>query len=55
MIMKIIGLILAFVGVLMLKYFPGISDHQAKGLTLTGILIGIILILVGAGLILFVD
>jgi len=53
MIIKIIGFILAFVGFLMLKYFPGASEHQKKGFTLSGILIGIILILVGVGLMLF--
>ncbi len=53
MIVKIIGLIIAFVGFLMLKYFPDISDYQKKGFTLSGILIGIILILVGVGLMLF--
>ena len=53
MILKIIGLILALVGVLMLKYFPGISDHQFEGFTLSGILIGVVLILVGAILIIF--
>ena len=50
-VVKIIGLILAFFGFLMLKYFPGVSDHQARGFTLGGILIAIILILVGIGLI----
>ena len=53
MIIKIIGFILAFVGALILKYFPGVGDYQAKEFTLTGILLGIVLILVGVGLILF--
>jgi len=53
MILKIVGLILAFFGILMLKYFPGIGDHQVEGFTLSGILIGVILILVGAILVIF--
>ncbi|NIO44851.1 MAG: hypothetical protein GTN36_04860 [Candidatus Aenigmarchaeota archaeon] len=53
MINKIIGLILAFVGFLILKYFPGVSDYQHKGHTLTGILIGVILILIGIVLMVF--
>ena len=53
MIIRIIGVILAFVGFLMLKYFPGITQHQARGHTLSGILIGVILILVGIGLVIF--
>jgi len=51
MIIKVVGAILAFVGFLMLKFFPGLSDHQREGFTLSGILIGIILILVGIGMI----
>ena len=47
MILRVVGLILAFIGVLMLKYFPGISEHQFGGFTLSGILIGVVLILVG--------
>ncbi|NIM47172.1 MAG: hypothetical protein GTN40_03375 [Candidatus Aenigmarchaeota archaeon] len=50
---RIIGLILAFVGFLILKYFPGVSDYQQRGHTLSGILLGIILILIGVGLMLF--
>ena len=52
MIIKIVGLILAFVGFLMLKYFPGISAHQ-EHFSLSGIFVGIILILIGAGMIIF--
>ena len=53
MILKVIGLIMAFVGILMLKYFPDVSEHQFEGFTLSGILIGVVLILVGAVLIIF--
>jgi len=47
MITQVIGLILALIGFLILKYFPGVTDHQLRGVTLSGILIAIILILVG--------
>ena len=53
MINKIIGLILAFVGFLILKFFPGVSDYQRREHTLTGILTGVILILIGIGLMVF--
>ena len=53
MILKVIGLILAFTGVLMLKYFPDMSEHQFEGFTLSGILVGVVLILVGVVLIIF--
>ena len=53
MILKVIGLILAFFGILMLKYFPTEADHEVKGFTLSGIFIGIVLILVGAVLVIF--
>jgi hypothetical protein len=47
MINQIIGLIMALVGFLMLKYFPDVNEYQIGGYTLSGILIAIILILVG--------
>ena len=53
MILKVIGLIMALVGALMLKYFPDISEHQVEGFTLSGILIGVVLILVGIVLLFF--
>ncbi len=53
MIIRVIGLVLAFVGFLMIKYFPGVREHQRRGFTLSGILIGIILILIGIGLMFF--
>lgn len=51
MITQVIGLILAIVGFLMLKYFPDQTDYQISGYTMSGILIAIILILVGVYLI----
>ena len=53
MIIKVIGLILALVGLLMLKFFPEVPEYQPGGFTLSAILIGIILILVGIALVVF--
>jgi hypothetical protein len=50
---KVLGLILAVVGFLILKYFPDVSTYQSKSFSLTGILIGIVFILVGIGLLIF--
>jgi hypothetical protein len=47
MILKILGLISLFLGFLVLKYFPGISDYQEGGMTSFGILIGIVLSIAG--------
>jgi hypothetical protein len=47
MITQAIGLILALIGFLILKYFPDVTEYQIRGYTLSGILIAIILILVG--------
>ena len=53
MLFKVIGFVLAFLGFLILKFFPGMREHQPHGFTLAGILMGLILILVGIGLIVF--
>jgi hypothetical protein len=47
MIVRVFGLVVIFLGFLVLKYFPGLSDHQNKGMTLSGILIGIIISIIG--------
>ena len=47
MITQVIGLILALIGFLILKYFPDVTEYQISGYTFSGILIAIILILVG--------
>jgi hypothetical protein len=47
MITIALGLFLTIIGLLMLKFFPDMSDYQPVKLTMSGILIGIILILVG--------
>jgi hypothetical protein len=53
MIIRFFGVLLIFVGFLILKYFPDISGYQKKEMTLSGILIGIVIILIGIGLIIF--
>jgi len=47
MLVRILGLITVFLGFLILKFFPDISDYQNKGMTLLGILIGVILSIMG--------
>jgi hypothetical protein len=53
MIYKILGAALVFAGFFIIKYFPDISEHQRGGMTLTGILTGIFILLIGIGLIIF--
>ncbi len=53
MLWKIVGLILMIFGGLTLRYFPGLSDNQPKGMTLTGIFIGIICFVLGLALLIF--
>ena len=53
MIGKAIGILLALAGFLMLKFFPDISDYQSVHFTKTGLLIGGILIALGAIMIYF--
>jgi len=50
---KILGLILVVLGFAVLKYFPDITNYQSKGFTMTGVLIGVLFILVGIGLLIF--
>jgi len=50
---KIIGLAFIILGFWIVKYFPDIMSYQRKEMTLTGILIGIVLLLVGIGLLIF--
>ncbi|MFH0929328.1 MAG: hypothetical protein V1818_03160 [Candidatus Aenigmatarchaeota archaeon] len=47
MILKVLGLIMLFLGFLVLKYFPDMSDYQQKGMTSFGILIGVVLSITG--------
>jgi hypothetical protein len=53
MIYKIFGLFLAVFGFLILKFFPDMGSYQHSGMTLSAILIGVVLILVGIGLLVF--
>ena len=53
MFYKILGLILMVLGLVILKYFPDVTNYQSKGFTLTGILIAVVFILVGIGLLIF--
>lgn len=50
---KILGLILAVLGFVILKYFPDIKSYQHESFTMSGIIIGILFILVGIGLLIF--
>lgn len=53
MIYKIVGLILAIFGFAIIKFFPDTASYQHSGMTITGILIGVLFILIGIGLVIF--
>ena len=53
MFYKVLGLVSVVIGLLIIKYFPDITSYQHEGMTLSGIFIGVVLILVGAGLLIF--
>ena len=50
---NILGLILIVLGLAILKFFPDVTTYQHGGMTMSGILIGVVFILVGIGLIIF--
>lgn len=50
---KILGIVLSIVGFLILKFFPDTTTYQTHSFTMTGIFIGVLFILAGAGLIIF--
>lgn len=50
---KWFGIILIAIGILIIIYFPQISEHQPKGLTRAGLLFGVVLIIAGAMLLIF--
>lgn len=50
MISIAIGLLLTVIGLLMLKFFPDIGDYQNAKMTMSGILIGVLLIIIGLGM-----
>ena len=53
MLYKIIGFFMLLIGAFIVRYFPDVSDYQAKQMTLTGIWIGILFIIVGLIMIVF--
>jgi hypothetical protein len=53
MIYKILGLFLLLIGAAILKYFPDVTTYQHEGMTMSGILIGVIFLLAGILLMIF--
>ena len=53
MILKIFGLLLIVLGFLILKYFPDMQRYQTSDFTMSGILIGAVMIVVGIVLVIF--
>ena len=53
MILIAIGLLMALIGFLMLKFVPWLGTYQPDGFARSAILIGLILLLGGIGLIIF--
>jgi hypothetical protein len=53
MIYKILGLFLVIIGAAIIKYFPDVETYQSEGMTLSGLLVGGVLILVGVALLIF--
>lgn len=52
-LLKIVGVLLMFVGVLIVRYFPGVASYQKIGMTLAGIWTGILLFLIGIVLLIY--
>ena len=53
MLIKIFGLLAVFLGFLILKYFPDVSDFQKSQMTLFGVLIGVALSIAGIVMLIF--
>lgn len=53
MLYKIIGFFLLVLGAFIIRYFPDVSDYQAPKMTVTGIWVGIILVIVGLVMIIY--
>lgn len=53
MLIRIFGLIMIFIGFLILKYFPGISDYQKGEMVMLGIAIGIVISVAGIIMLIF--
>ncbi|MBI4015177.1 MAG: hypothetical protein HY362_00435 [Candidatus Aenigmarchaeota archaeon] len=50
---KIVGGILGVIGVAIMIYFPAATTHQLPSMAKAGIMIGIIMLLIGAAIVLF--
>jgi hypothetical protein len=50
---KLAGLIMAGIGVFLIIGFPDIKDYQPEGMTVTGMFIGLILIIIGCWFLFF--
>lgn len=53
MLMKIIGLLLAAIGFLIIKEFPDIQKYQRKEMTRAGIFFGLALLFIGIIIVIF--
>ena len=53
MLVKILGLLAIFVGFLILKYFPDIADFQKSQMTMSGIVIGVVVAVIGVVMLIF--
>ena len=50
---KLLGIFFIIIGIFMTFFFPDVSDYQPKGFSISGIVIGIILIAAGILLVIF--
>ena len=50
---KLAGLILGAIGAFLIFNFPDVDDYQTRGMSITGIFIGIVLLIIGAWLLFF--
>jgi len=52
-LLKIIGLVLLFLGFLIIRYFPDTQKYQREGFLLSGLFVGAVLFVVGLALVIF--
>lgn len=52
-VLKVLGVILAIVGILILKVFPDVGSYQRPEFVASGLFIGAILLVVGIALLIF--
>lgn len=50
----LIGGLLLLVGIFLVFFFPGVTEHQPESMGMTGIVLGVILIIIG-GVLVFVN